>query len=85
MENQKLENLLNLAMDAKEEVREKTEILDVGYNPIDREWDLVIKYSGSLDSVRKLASRVTELLNEYAVITIRESLIERLADIPNVE
>lgn len=85
MENQKLENLLNLAMDATEEEREKSEILDVGYNPIDQEWDLVIKYSGGLDSVRKLASRVTELLNEYAVITIRESLIERLADIPNVE
>lgn len=85
MENQKLENLLNLAMDATEEEREKSQILEVGYNPIDREWDLIIKYSGNLEEVRELASRVTELLNEYAVITIRESLIERLAELPQVE
>lgn len=85
MENQKLENLLNLAIDATEEEREKSSVLEVGYNPIDREWDLIIKYSGDLEPVRELASRVTELLNEYAVITIRESLIDRLAAIPQVE
>lgn len=85
MENQKLENLLNLAIDATEEERERSQILEVGYNPIDREWDLIIKYSGDLEPVRRLASRVWELLNEYAVITIRESLIEQLTDIPQVE
>lgn len=85
MENQKLENLLNLAIDASEEERERSQILEVGYNPIDREWDLIIKYSGNLEEVRELASRVTELLSEYAVITIRESLIDRLAELPQVE
>lgn len=85
MENQKLENLLNLAMDATEEEREKSQILEVGYNPIEREWDLIIKYSGNLEEVREIAVRVTELLNEYAVITIRESLIERLSELPQVE
>lgn len=85
MENQKLENLLNLAIDATEEERERSSVLEVGYNPIDREWDLIIKYSGDLEPVRELASQVTELLNEYAVITIRESLIDRLAAISQVE
>lgn len=83
--SQKVENLLNLALDATEEERVKSLELDVGYNPIDREWDLVIKYSGSLELVRELASAVTELTNEYAVITIRESLIERLASMPQIE
>ncbi len=85
MENQKLENLLNLAMDATEEEREKSQVLEVGYNPIDREWDLIVKYSGDLGKVRELASRVIELLNEYAVVTIRESLIEQMAGLPQVE
>ena len=49
--SQKVENLLNLALDATEEERVKSLELDVGYNPIDREWDLVIKYSGSLELV----------------------------------
>ncbi len=85
MTSQKVENLLNLALDATEEEREKSLELDVGYNPIDREWDLIIKYSGELGEVRSLAGKVTELLNEYAVITIKESLIESLSRLPQVE
>ena len=66
MTSQKVENLLNLALDATEEEREKSLQLDVGYNPIDRAWDLIVKYSGELTAVRNLADRVTELMNEYA-------------------
>lgn len=61
MEDQKLENLLNLALGATEEEREKSLNLDVGYHPIDREWELIIKYSGNLDQVRALAIQVVEL------------------------
>lgn len=85
MASQKVENLLNLALDATEEEREKSLELDVGYNPIDREWDLIIKYSGNLDRVREVASDVVELQNEYAIITIRESLIMILTQFPEIE
>ena len=64
MNSQKLENLLNLALDATEEEREKSLNLNVGYHPIDREWDLIIKYSGDLNAVREIASQVVELQNE---------------------
>lgn len=83
--SQKVENLLNLALDATEEERLKSLELDIGYNPVDREWDLIIKYSGSLEVVNELATSVTELSNEYAIITIRESLIPALALMPQVE
>ncbi len=83
--SQKVENLLNLALDATEEEREKSLQLDVGYNPIDRAWDLIVKYSGELTELRSLADRVTELMNEYAVITIKESRIEALAALPQIE
>lgn len=85
MASQKVENLLNLALDATEEEREKSLELDVGYNPINREWDLIIKYSGNLDRVREVASDVVELQNEYAIITIRESLIMILTQFPEIE
>lgn len=85
MASQKIEDQLNLAIDATEEEREKSLDLDVGYNPIDREWDLIIKYSGSLERVRALASQVVELLNEYAIITILESRIDELAQLVEVE
>lgn len=85
MANQKLENMLNLALDATEEERGKSLELDVGYDAIEREWDLIVKYSGSLDEIRALGIRVVELQNEYAIVTIREDLIERLAEFPQVE
>lgn len=44
-----------------------------------------MKYSGSLDAVRALGASVTELLNEYAVVLIEESQIDRLSEIPEIE
>lgn len=85
MNDQKIENLLNLALSATEREREKSLELDVGYNPIDREWDLIVKYSGSLDEVRALGAEVVELRNEFAIVTIRESLIGRLAALAQIE
>lgn len=85
MKSQKVENLLNLALDATEEEREKSLELDVGYYPIDREWDVIVKYSGSLERARAIAVQVTELLNEYAVITILESRLNELSLLPEIE
>ena len=64
MDSQKADNQLNLALDASEEERRKSLELDVGYDPIDREWDLIIKYSGNLNEVRLIAESVTEMAND---------------------
>ena len=84
MASQKLENLLNLALDATASERENSLNLDVGYEPIDKEWTLIVQYTGSLAKVRELAESVVELQNGYAIITIKESLIERLTQIIEV-
>jgi subtilisin family serine protease len=83
--NQKLENLLNLALDADENERERSEILDVGYDPIEKEWELIVKYSGDIDMIRPLVVDMTVLLNEYMIVTVRESVIDQLSAIPQVE
>lgn len=85
MASQKIENLLNLALDATPEEREKSLELDVGYDPAEKEWDLIVKYSGNLEGVKALASKVVELQNEYAIITVRESEIAALAQVPEIE
>jgi len=85
MADQKLENVLNLALDATEEERQKSLELDVGYDAIMREWDLIVRYSGTLDEIRELGAGVVELQNEYAIITIREELIDRLTEFPQIE
>lgn len=85
MNNQKLENMLNLALDATSQEREKSLELDVGFNPLDRKWDLIVKYSGNLEEIKKLPADVVEMQNEFAIITIQESLIGELAAFPQIE
>ncbi len=83
--SQKMENLLNLALDATPEERQKSQELDVGYMAEENEWELIIKYSGYLDQVRETVVSVTELLNGYAVVIVKESQIEVLAELPEVD
>ena len=83
--SQKLENLLNLALDADQGERELSEELDVGYDKEENVWELIVKYSGTLEAVRQTARSVTELLNGYAVIVIEEERIGQLAQLPEVE
>ena len=83
--SQKIENLLNLAIEATPEERERSEELDVGYDSAEREWELIVKYSGSLEPVRNIAVSVTELMNGYAVVVMREERINELAGFPEVE
>ncbi len=85
MTDQKIENLLNLALSATAEERQKSLELDVGYDLSEAEWDLIVKYSGDLNPIRDLGIQVVELQNEYAIVTIPESLIGRLAEFPQVE
>ena len=83
--SQKVENILNLALEATPEERARSGELDVGYDPEEQEWELIVKYSGSLESVRRISSSVTELMNGYAVIVISEDRIAELAGFPEVE
>lgn len=83
--SQKIENILNLALDATPEERERSEELEIGYDTVSREWELIVKYSGTLEAVRKIAVSVTELMNGYAVVVIKEERIEELAGITEIE
>lgn len=85
MENQKVDNTLNLAVDATPEEREKSLELDVGYHPADREWDIIIKYSGNIDDLRSETVRITPLLNQYAVVRIPQSELDAFANLPQIE
>lgn len=83
--DQKIENLLNLALDAAPEEREKSLTLNVGFDMQDQEWDLIIKYSGSLQRFREQGIRIAELANGYAIVTIAQSMISYFAAQPEIE
>ncbi|MEG2870694.1 MAG: S8 family serine peptidase, partial [Clostridium sp.] len=87
MNNQKIENLLNLALDATEEEREKSEALRVGYDREEKTWELIVKYNGDLGEITTLLPqiKVVELSNEYAILTVPESQIEALTGFSQIE
>ena len=85
MNDQKIENQLNLALEATEEEREKSEVLNTGYDREERTWELIVKYTGDLERIASGEIQVTRLLNEYAILVVPESLIGWLAEIPEIE
>lgn len=84
MNDQKLENLLNLALDSTQSERMRSANLGVGYDMTDNTWEVMIKYTESLENVRQIAEEVTELFGGFAVVRIKESSLEQLAEIPQV-
>lgn len=84
MEDQKLENLLNLALDATPKEREKSLQLNVGYDGQENTWELIVKYSGNLEEVLEPDIQSVKLLNNFAILTVKESQIERLSQLPEI-
>lgn len=85
MEDQKADNLLNLALDATSEEREKSLQLNVGYDREDNTWELIVKYSGNLRAVLGENVKIVELLNGFAVLTLSEGEIDALTKLPEIE
>lgn len=81
MDNEKIENLLNLSLNSSQEERERSTVLDVGYMPLESRWEVVIKFSGDINNLRQKFPQIEakELLYQYALLTIPESLIDDVA------
>ena len=84
MNDQKLENILNLALDSTERERQRSENLGIGYDTQTKTWEVIIKYTENLESIRQIAEEVTELFGGFAVIRLKESALELLTEIPQV-
>lgn len=86
IENQKLENLLNLSLSLPESEREKSSQLEVGFTPSTSEWELIVKYSGDLSSLQeKLPFTFIPLLNQYAIVYIKEEFLDAFSNFPQIE
>lgn len=85
MENQKLENILNLALSTEESARQKSAQLGVGFTEETRTWELIVKYNGDIGRLRSNVISVEELIAGYAIVTIPENLIDTFAQLDEVE
>ena len=78
MDSQKLENLLNVALQTGKSERNEESDIGVGYNTKENTWELIVKYNGDLTFVRELGGSVEELILGYAIIVISEDKIPQL-------
>ena len=87
MNNEKLENLLNLALNATPEEREKSLELNIGYDTASRSWEVIVKASGGFDMLPELFPQITihPLLNGYGILTVPADLLDALSERPEIE
>lgn len=85
MTGQNIENIFNLALSTSPEERAKTENLNVGYNPLNEEWEIILKYSGTVDEISKNVKALVILRSGYAVATVTEEQLRIVSKIPQVE
>ena len=85
MPDQKIDNLLNLAMEATPQERAKSENLNVGYDSTAKLWDVIVKYSGPESGLGGDEIQVVPLLGGYAIVTLPETEIDAYSDRQQVE
>ena len=86
MTESKISPELNMALGVSEEEREKSLNLNVGYSEEYDEWELIIRYTGSLSQViEELGISVEKLMGGYGIVRIPQYLIGRLSDYPQID
>ena len=85
MNSQKLENILNLALQTEKKEQNAESDINVGYNFAENTWELIVKYNGDLTFVESLGGTVEELILGYAIIIIPENRIPELIERPEIE
>lgn len=87
MNNEKLDNLLNLALNATVREREESRELNVGFDAASQTWQVIVKASGGLGQIEEQYPnvQVQTLLNGYAILTVPQELLEELSQRPEIE
>lgn len=89
--NQKIENVLELALQTPDPVREKSLNLNVGFTEETRTWELIVKYNGDLrEAVSGLPVTAEEVIAEeliagYGLLTVPENLVDTVSRLPQIE
>ncbi len=82
--NQKIENILNMALAVTPSERARSINLETGYLPTENKWKVIVKFTGDLTSLQSDFPdvQITILSNQYGILIIPESQIEAIANSP---
>ena len=83
--NQKIENQLNLSLALSNSERILAGDLNTGFNSLNNEWELIIRYTGDIKSaVATIPATIKELSYGYGLVTIRQNDIDKLSSLREV-
>ena len=85
--NQKIENLLQVSLQATDLERERSPELASGYDPSQKQWELILKYAKDVEFLQKKyeTARFRSLRNQYVIAKASFLDIEKIAAEPYVE
>ena len=72
MPDQKIDNLLNLALEADTEERSKSQNLETGFDRETNLWEVIVKYNGDVDGLQGEGITVVPLLGNFALVTLSQ-------------
>ncbi len=84
MTDQKIENLLNLSLSVEQREREKSDMLETGFDVESQTWELIFRYNGDISELETFA-QVTRLYGNYGIARLKETDIARMSSLPQVE
>jgi minor extracellular serine protease Vpr len=83
--DEKIETQLNLALETPETERGKSKDLEAGYNPITKEWELIVQYAGNLSEINNYTSgSFIPLDDNYVIVYLQENQINDFAQLDSV-
>lgn len=95
MDNQKIENQLNLALNATEVEREKSLDLEVGFSREEMTWEVIVKIYGTVTSLETVFRetfpedytriKIQNLSSNYSILEIPQNLVDAVAALPEIE
>ena len=84
MNDQKRENLLNLALDATDAERAASSSLGTGYDFSASTWEVIVRYQGDISFLEESGVRITYLLFQYAILLLPEQLMDDVTNLPQI-
>lgn len=79
MASQKFEDVLNLALETDEIIREESNTLNVGYNREDDTWQVIVRYSGDISFLENYGVRITYLISNYGILDVPAFFVPALS------
>jgi subtilisin family serine protease len=85
--DQKIENLLNISLEATPDELDKSSALSVGYDTDTNKWEVIVKNNRPIYFLEEMFpnTEVYELLGGYGIVRANKRQLEQIAELPEID